>query len=137
PAARLFVQFVIIIREAETECKERRAKKARFHGVFLMLAAPEAHRAALSPPRSHLLPAGARSRQFRRRRHAIRRTGREESQLLAQVLVDLGELVHILLQKSLCVVTSLANPLAAKRVPRAALLHDIVRRRQIEHIALT
>src|SRR5260370_15135557 len=55
------LQIVIMIRESETECKERTAKKARFYRVFLTLESLQADERAFLPRwRSLLARAGRR-----------------------------------------------------------------------------
>src|SRR5580658_8217835 len=62
--------------------------------------------------------------------------GRANAQLLAQRGVDLGVDVLVLLEEAASILAALANALATKAVPSAALLHDVVRCCQVQHIAL-
>src|SRR5215472_10044677 len=90
--------------------------------------------AALVPPRLHRL---------RRLRRAIHRHIRDldivhrlDPQLLTQFAVHPREDLFVLLQEVPHVFASLPDALTAVAVPRAALLHDIVQHRQVQHIAL-
>ena len=59
-----------------------------------------------------------------------------DAQALAHFGVDLGVDVFILFEEAAGVLAALADALAAKAVPRAALFDYVMRRRQIQHVAL-
>ncbi len=98
------------------------------------MAASKADNTGLLPLRRSLF---ARCRRFRDHRDAIGWAGREQSQQLSQVPIQLEELVRILLEKRLGIFPALPDALALERIPGAAFLDEVVRRAQIEQIAFT
>src|SRR5580698_3782704 len=85
------LQFVIMIREAETQSKERSAKKGRFYRVFLTIAAPKADKTGLQPLRQSFFT-GCRS--LRDGRDGLGWAGSKQPQQLSQVPIQLGELLR-------------------------------------------
>src|SRR5579863_2967920 len=89
---------------------------------------------ALIPPRLHrfLRVVVAAGRNLRHIHLGLR----ADSQPLAQLGIELGEYVLILLEERPGIFAALADTLAGVAIPGARLLHDVVRRGQIQDVAL-
>src|SRR5262249_25377702 len=129
-----------MIRESETECKERTAKKARFYRVFFTFGRLEADGTAFWPRwRSLLASAGSRCphrvAHLLNGRDPVHEACRQQPEHFAQLPIDLAGLLRILLEEDFGVVPPLPDPLAFEGIPGAALLHDVICSRQVEQIA--
>src|SRR5262249_41047146 len=83
-----------------------------------------------------LLPGRSRRGRFRARREPVAVHCRNQAKPSSQLLIDPAKDFGILLEKEPCVIASLTDAFTSERIPRSALLNQVIGGRQIQQIRL-